>query len=210
MLGDRYPCHGKGFVELRHGYEVMHFTYNVCNGQAAYLLACNQKSYHKHIKPLKETSFTVNGQTHPFAVHLILLSQIINTQGMDNDRCLRRLMMLEELYLRGDSKVTYESPDDTKHRLQVLHGLLLHLIMSANKNKKYSSFIDHLLRDLDRIQNLHKTVPEAKKIDTYSHQRLVDAFNSLQGYCQNRGNRLASRKERVQNLIDLVRCQPGY
>ena len=113
-------------------------------------------------------------------------------------------MMLEEKLLRGSSKVTYETPDETKHHLQVLHGLFLDLSMSINHNKSSISNIQYLLRDLERVKNSPASVDKAHVIDEYSHQRLVDGFRSLEDFCKERANRLASRQQRVQNLVGLV------
>ena len=209
LAGDRYPAHGKSengkrYVELQQGYDIIQFRYNIITGRATYVLACSQQCYRQYVGSLKQNLFSRQGRTHPFAVHLILLGQAIIDRGIRNDRSLRRVMMLEEQYLRGDSKVTYESPDETKHLLQALHGLLLSLALSANENKRHLSSIEHLVQALGRIEKMQQTVGGACKIDADSHQRLEDGCRSLMDFCQNRGHRLASRQQRVQNLVSLV------
>ena len=202
--GDIYPCHGRGYVELRQSYELIQSRFNVSNGQATYMIASNDDAYRQYVAPINEQGFSIDGRTHPFAVHLILLSKAINAQGTENDKSLRRLMMLEEKYLRGSSEVTFDEPRKTKHELQVLHGLLLHLVMSTNKNSKHLSFIKNLILDLERVRKFPESIEGAFVVDPYSHERLVNGFRSLEDYCQNRGNRLASRQQRVQNLVNLV------
>ena len=188
-------------MELQQGYEIVQFRYNIITGQATYILACSQQAYRQYVGSLKEK---LKGRTHPFAVHLILLGQIIIARGVRNDRSLRRLMMLEEQYLRGDSKVTNEKPEETKHELQALHGLLLDLVISANENKRHLSSIEHLLKALGRIKEMQQSVKGAYMIDPDSHQRLEDGFRSLKDFCQNRGHRLVTRQQRAQNLVSLV------
>lgn len=191
-------------MELQQGHEIVQFRYNIVTGRATYILACSQQAYRQYASSLKRNLFSSQGRTHPFAVHLILLGQIIIDRGVRNDRSLRRVMMLEEQYLRGDSKVTYEAPDETKHQLQALHGLLLDLALSANENKRHLSSIEHLVQALSRIEKMQQTVVGAYKIDPDSHQRLEDGCRSLKDFCQNRGHRLASRQQRVQNIVSLV------
>ena len=195
---------GKRYVELQQGYEIVQFRYNIITGRATYILACSQQAYRQYVGPLKQNIFSDQGRTHPFAIHLILLGQVIIARGVRNDRSLRRLMMLEEQYLRGDSTVTYETPDETKHQLQALHGLLLDLAMSANENKRHLSSIEHLLQALGRIKEIQQSVVGAYIIEPDSHQRLEDGFRSLKDFCQNRGHRLATRQQRAQNLVSLV------
>lgn len=209
LNGDRYPEHkqgtnGKKYVELRQSYEIVKYTYDITNGRATYLLACDQRSYQQYVAPFKQNLLSIEGNTHPFSFHLILLAEVIVACGSRNDRALRRLMMLEEVYLRGNSTVTFDTPDETKHQLQVLHGLFLGIIINTNENKRHLSTIEDLIRDLDRIEKLQQSEDGAHKIDPYSQQRLVDGFKALKGYCENRGQRLASRQQRVQNLINLV------
>ena len=209
LVGDRYPLYGKAengkrYVELQQGYEIVQFRYNIITGRATYILACSQRAYRQYVGSLKQNLFSSQGTTHPLAVHLILLGQIIIDRGVRNDRSLRRLMMLEDQYLRGDSTVTFEEPEETKHHLQVLHGLLLDLVMSANENKRHLSSIEHILQALGRIKDMQRTIEGAHVIDPDSHQRLEDGFRSLNDFCQNRGHRLATRQQRAQNLVSLV------
>lgn len=209
LNGDRYPVHkistnGKKHVELRQSYEIVKYSYDITSGQATYILACNQQAYQQYVAPFKQNLLSTEQDTHPFSFHLILLAQVVVACGSRNDRALRRLMMLEKIYLRGDSAVTFDTPDETKHQLQVLHGLFLGIVLNANENKRYLSLIEDLMRDLDRIENLQQSESGAHEIDPYSQRRLVDGFKALKGYCENRGHRLASRQQRVQNLINLV------
>ena len=191
-------------MELRQGYEIVQFRYNVITGRATYILACSQTAYRQYVSSLKQNLFCRQGRTHPFAVHLILLGQVIIARGVQNDRSLRRIMMLEEQYLRGDSTVTYEEPNETKHQLQALHGLLLDLVISANQNKLHLSSIEHLDQALVRIKEMQQSVVGAYMIDPDSHQRLEAGFRSLKDLCESRARRLASRHQRAQNLVALV------
>ena len=87
------------------------------------MIASSEDAYREYVALINGQELSIDGRTHPFAVHLILLSKVINDQGTENDKSLRRLMMLEEKYLRGSSEVTFDKPKKTKHELQVLHGL---------------------------------------------------------------------------------------
>ena len=168
------------------------------------MIASSEDSYRQYVAPINGHEFSIDGRTHPFAIHLIVLAKVINAQGAENDKSLRRLMMLEEKYLRGSSEVTFDEPNTTKHELQVLHGLLLHLVMSTNKNTTHLSFIKNLMLDLERVRKFPESIGGAFVVDPYSHERLVDGFKSFEDYCKNRGNRLSSRQQRVQNLVNLV------
>lgn len=141
---------------------------------------------------------------HPFCIHLILLFKSVFVWNQELEKALGKLLYLENRSIFRPSKVTFESADETKRRLQELHRLFKDVLIRNNTNKRHIEMIASLTRDLDRILTTVRSTEDAFPIDEHDHQRIVDGFHCLKDFCLDRERRLTSRGQRVQNLIALV------
>lgn len=143
-------------------------------------------------------------RAHPFSIHLILVFKSVLERNQELEESLRKLLLLEDRSIFRKTKVTFETADDTKRRLQDLHSLFKDVLIKDNINKRSIATIDCLIRDLERLWNTVKQTDGAFPIDEHDHHRIVDGFRCLKDFCLDRERRLRSRSQRVQNLIALV------
>ena len=142
---------------------------------------------------------------HPFALHLVFLFKGALSRSVELEDLFHRLLTLETHLLRGDSRVTAETAQDTKVHLQILHGLFREMVAGENVNKRFLATANSLLSDLRRLQMLAQTGQDPYPLDEESHQRITDGLLCLKTFCEGREVRLANRSRRVENLIGLVR-----
>ena len=111
---------GKKHNELRHSYDIVNSIYDVTSGQAARLQSARLPAIRC---PFRQNLLSSERSAHSFSFHLVPLAQMVITCGSGNDRALRQLMILEKISLQGDSTITFDTPDETKHQLQVFYRL---------------------------------------------------------------------------------------
>ncbi|KAL9578563.1 MAG: hypothetical protein Q9212_005636 [Teloschistes hypoglaucus] len=191
-------------VHLHYHWQSLKFLYNVKSGRATYLLACSDKDFEYYAKALDDWKMPDGRRPHPFCIHLMLLFKSVFAWNQELENALGRLLYLENRSIFRSSKVTFESADETKRRLQELHRLFKDVLIRNNTNKRHIEMIGCLTRDLDRIWSTVRSTEDAFPIDEHDHQRIVDGFNCLKDFCLDRERRLTSRAQRVQNLIALV------
>ncbi|KAL8731095.1 MAG: hypothetical protein Q9166_003623 [cf. Caloplaca sp. 2 TL-2023] len=204
LQGDREPDIDGNTVVLKFNWQSLSFSYDLNTGRATYLLACADKDFEYYKKALGDQRLPAGRRSHPFSIHLILLFKGVLARNEELEGALRKLLLFEDRSIFRRSKVTFESGDDTKRRLQELHSLLKEVLIRDNDNKRYIATTESLIRDLDRLQQAVKTIPGAFPIDEYDHQRMVDGFHCLKSFCLDRERRLETRLQRVQNLIALT------
>ena len=168
------------------------------------MLARENDELDHYINTFKERIESVGARSHPFAFHLALLFRDVYSRNAHVGTFLRTLLLLEDQLIFDDTRVTFQDPDETKKQLQQLHSLYQDFIINQNYNNRDVATIKCLLRDLERLDKLQDT-KNTFPIDQYLHQRVIDGFLCLQDFCEDRAVRLASRTQRVQNLIGLVR-----
>ncbi len=208
LRGDRDAEIRGEIVDLKYRYESVRFLYDLKTGRATYLLACTDNDFEYYAKALEGRKLPSGRRPHPFSIHFILLFKSVLERNQCLEDSLRSLLLQEDRSIFRKSKVTFETADDTKRRLQDLHSLFKEAVISDNNNKRQIATIDCLLRDLDRLAKTVKDNPWARPIDEHDHQRIIDGFRCLKDFCQDRERRLKSRSQRVQNLIALVRLLP--
>ena len=142
---------------------------------------------------------------HPFALHLVFLFQGALSRSMELQDLFERLLTLETHLLRGDSRVTAETAQETKLHLQTLHGLFREMVAGENVNKMDLATVNCLLSELKRLQMLSHTGQDSYPLDEESHQRVTDGFLYLKSFCEGREVGFANRSRRVEKLIGLVR-----
>ncbi|KAL8992147.1 MAG: hypothetical protein Q9169_007330 [Polycauliona sp. 2 TL-2023] len=204
LQGDREPEIEGETVILKFNWQSLFFTYNLATGRASYLLACSDKDFECYMRALGDRKMPSGRRPHPFSIHLILLFKGVLNRNEEMERALRRLLLYEDRSIFRRAKVTFESGDETKRRLQELHSLFKELLIRDNGNKRYLASIDSLMRDLDRLQTTIKSAEAASPIDDYDHQRMMDGFRCLKSFCLDRERRISTRLQRVQNLIALT------
>lgn len=204
LRGDREPqIHGET-VRLIINWESLSFSYDINTGRATYLLACTDKDFEPYKTALGDQRLPAGRRPHPFSIHLVLLFQCVLSRNEELEAALRKLLLLEDRSIHQRTKVTFESGDDTKRRLQELHSIFRQILIRENDNKRYIATTNSLIRDLHRLQKAVKSTRGAFPIDEDDHQRMLDGFNCLKSFCQDREWRLETRLQRVQNLIALV------
>ncbi|KAL8949444.1 MAG: hypothetical protein Q9222_004450 [Ikaeria aurantiellina] len=204
LLENRTPEIDGENVRLKAQWQSLRFSYNMKTGQATYLLACTDDDFEYYMKALGHPKLPIGRRPHPFSIHLILLFKGVLARNDELEEALRRLLYLENRSIFQESKVTFDSGEETKRRLQDLHSLFKDILIRDNNNKRYIATIDSIFRDLERLRSAVRSSPEACPIDENDHQRMVDGFHCLKSFCQDRERRLKSRLQRVQNLIALV------
>ncbi|KAL8932780.1 MAG: hypothetical protein Q9216_006678, partial [Gyalolechia sp. 2 TL-2023] len=204
LRGDRDPEISGGTVNLTYRYQSVRFLYNIHTGRATYLLACSEESFEYYARALEGRKMPAGRRAHPFSIHLILLFKSVLERNQELEESLRKLLLLEDRSIFRKTKVTFETADDTKRRLQDLHSLFKDVLIRENNNKRQIATIDCLIRDLDRLRTTVKQTDGAFPIDEHDHQRIIDGFHCLKDFCQDRERRLKGRSQRVQNLIALT------
>ncbi|KAL8903619.1 MAG: hypothetical protein Q9171_007343 [Xanthocarpia ochracea] len=205
LQGEHEPKIQGETVVLNFKWQSLSFSYNLVTGHASYLLACSNKDFEYYKTGLDNRKLPAGRHPHPFSLHLFLLFKGVLLRSEAIEDALKRLLIYEDRSIFQRSKVTFESGDETKHRLQELHSLFKELMIRENNNKRYIASIESLICDLHRLQKAIKSTAGSLQIDDYDHQRMLDGFDCLKSFCLDRERRIATRSRRVENLIALVR-----
>ena len=159
-------------------YQSLKFQYNFQTGRGAYLLACNDDTdFQYYIAALEDQTNIMRKRLHPFALHLIFLFKSVLAQSRELEEMLRRVLAHEKRLLFSSQEVTPEAANVTKGKLQALHSLFGDLLIRSNNNKRNISIAKCLINDMERLEKLGKTVPDAHAIDPRCHQRIVGKCN---------------------------------
>ncbi|KAI4235236.1 MAG: hypothetical protein LQ349_003311 [Xanthoria aureola] len=204
LQGDREPQIEGDTVIYKFKWQSLTFSYNMFTGRASYLLACSDENFEAYKKAVGDRRLPAGRRPHPFSLHLILLFKGILARSEQLEETLRRLLSYEDQIIYRRTKVTFESGDATKLRLQELHSLFKDLLIHANTNKRYMASVNSLVRDLDRLQKTTKSTAGTFPIDDHDHRRMSDGFHCLKSFCLDRERRIETRLRRVQNLIALT------
>lgn len=207
LQGDREPQIEGDTVKFKFNWESLTFSYNLFTGRASYLLACSNKDFESYKKAVGDRRLPAGRHPHPFSIHLILLFKGVLARNEELEVALRRLLLCEDRSIFRRGKVTFESGDTTKQRLQELHSLFKELLIRENSNKRYIASVESLILDLGRLQETIKSTAGTFPIDDYDHRRMSDGFHCLKSFCLDRERRIETRLRRVQNLIALVRTK---
>ncbi|KAL9595938.1 MAG: hypothetical protein Q9179_004791 [Wetmoreana sp. 5 TL-2023] len=191
-------------VHLHYQWQSLRFLYNLKTGRATYLLSCSDEDFEYYSNALEHWKMPTGRRPHPFSIHLVLCFKSVFAWNKQLEDALGKLLYLENRSIFRPSRVTFESADDTKRRLQELHSLYKDLLIRNNTNKRHIEMINCLTQDLDRILTTVKSTEGAFPIDEHDHQRIIDGFKCLKDFCLDRERRLTSRAQRVQNLIALT------
>ena len=196
---------GRDPNHMFHHYSTLRFQYNVRNGQTTYQMFRAEDDLNDYRDQPPNLEVLTQAFMHPFALHLVFLFKGALSRSMKLEDLFQRLLALERQLLRQDSHVTAETAQDTKVRLQTLHGLFREMVAGINVNKMDLATTNSLLSDLKRLQMLAQTGQDPYPLDEESHQRVTDGLLCLKSFCEGREVRLANRSRRLENLISLVR-----
>jgi hypothetical protein len=144
---------------------------------------------------------------HPFSLHLALMFDIISAKGDLMDNNLKTLLSIEEQILNGNL-IAMKVVEELGNYSQELHVLSRDMILLEQHNDRDLSNVRNLLNDMDRLEKEANKLGEEYAIDRSLHDKTSDGLLCLQDFCIDRDRRLKNRKQRVQNLIALVRHIP--
>lgn len=188
---------------------IVHFKYNIQNGRASYLLACQEDEFRSYVSLLDDDLIDAKAGLHPFAIHLVILYQHCVKRGAVIEELLQSLFRVESEYFSSDDwNITAQNANETRSRLKELHSLFRNLVIQENNCKCVLAVFQRLSKDLDRITALVQSGKGFYNIEQQNHSRIVDSFLYLQGIYQDRATRLSTRKERVNNSIAYVCTVP--
>lgn len=199
LRGDREPKIEGDTVMLKYNWQTLTFSYDLITGRAAYLLACSDSDSECYVKGLGDRKLPAGRQPHPFGIHLILLFKAVLNSNEKLKDVFRGLILCEDRSIFQRSKVTFESGDATKRRLQELHSFSRELFMCDNTNKRYIASVESLMRDLERLHKAIRSTAQALPIDEYDHQRMVDGFHYLRSFCFDRERRINTRLQSAKS-----------
>ncbi|KAL8813248.1 MAG: hypothetical protein Q9223_007087 [Gallowayella weberi] len=165
LQGDREPQIDGETVTLGYKWESLSFSYSFSSGRATYLLACSDEEFQSYKEAIGDQKLPEGERPHPFSIHLVLLFKGVVARNEELETALRRLLLFEDRSIFRRSRVTFESPDDTKGRLQELHSLFKEMLIRKNSNTRYIAITDALIRDLDRLQKAVQSTTGALPID---------------------------------------------
>ena len=117
---------------------------------------------------------------------------------------LKSLLLIEDSLLAG-SLMAMKSLDQFRQQAQELHELSRSMIISEHYNDRDLSNLRNLLGDMERLEKEGNKLGGGCEVDFDSHERMKDGLLCLLDFCMDRTRRLNNRKQRVQNLIGLVK-----
>jgi hypothetical protein len=137
-------------------------------------------------------------------IHTVIMYCVIIRRKETMEQALKQLLTIERKLLDG-SLIAMEILEQFGEHIQTLHEMSRALIILEHYNERSMSTIGNLLKDLDRLRQRslasgHETALRAEAIE-----RVRDGLSCLQDFCSDQSRRLRNRKQRVQNLITLVR-----
>lgn len=160
----------------------------------------------KMVKNISENCKANGDQLHLFTLHLAIMYQIISDRNGGALQDIKALLAIENDVLDG-SLISMNILGEFRVYIQQLHELSRNLVIFEHYNDRDKSTLGNLLKDMDRLERETNKLGNEYAIDADAHERTKDGFLCLQDFCIDRSRRLHNRKQRVQNLITLVRFQ---
>jgi hypothetical protein len=154
------------------------------------------------IRRLERLSAIQSLSLHPFWCHFVLLYHVVDTRNKPLNNSFHKLLAIESQLFDG-SLIKTRPADGFGPQVQDLHEILRSLITLEHSNESDYSLIGKILMDLDLLSR--ESSFEVKfAFDAESEAHLQRAFLSLQHVCEDRRRRCKNRKQRAQNLVELV------
>jgi hypothetical protein len=156
------------------------------------------------IRRFEKLSETRSFFLHPFWSHFVLLYHVIDTRNKPLDNSFHKLLAIESQLLDG-TLIKTRPADGFQQQVQDLHEILRALITLEHSNEYDYSLIGKILLDLDLLTQECSSLGAKFAIDAETESRIKSAFLCLQHICEDRKRRCKNRKQRAQNLVELVR-----
>jgi hypothetical protein len=144
---------------------------------------------------------------HPFSLHLAMMFDTICAKSDMMEKNLMTLLSIERQILNG-YLIAMKLIKELSNYSQDLHVLSRDMIILEEHNDRDLSNVRNLLNDIGRLEKEANKLREEYAIDGSLHDQTSDGLLCLQDFCIDRDRRLKNRKQRVQNLIALVRHIP--
>lgn len=141
---------------------------------------------------------------HPFSLHLAMMFDTFCAKSDMIENNLKTLLSIERQILNG-SLIAMKLIKELGNYSQELHVLSRDMILLEAHNDRDLSNVRNLLNDMGRLEKEANKLGEEYAIDRSLHEQTSDGLLCLQDFCVDRDRRLKNRKQRVQNLIALVR-----
>ena len=180
------------------------FRYSLRNKKAIYLLGDAPRTTEDTVQGFSELAQEREESVHPFALHLVIVRAAIILRDATMMYDLKSLLLIEDSLLAG-SLMAMKSLDQFRQQAQELHELSRSMIISEHYNDRDLSNLRNLLRDMERLEKEGNKLGGGCEVDFDSHERMKDGLLCLLDFCMDRTRRLNNRKQRVQNLIGLVK-----
>ncbi|KAK2759941.1 hypothetical protein FQN54_002677 [Arachnomyces sp. PD_36] len=152
---------------------------------------------------LEETSSTQTFPLHPFWILLTLLYHVIDTRKTRPQETFTKLLAIESHLLDG-SLVKMESIGEFGQHIQDLHEILRTFTTFEHSNELDLSLMDDILVDIELLSREACSLGEEYALAPTSEARLKNAFLCLRRLCKERDRKFRNRKQRTQNLVQLL------
>lgn len=156
------------------------------------------------LKSLENASKQGHMSLHPFCIHFVIMYYMTKWRDLPLNKSSDRLFNIESQLLDG-SLIKSTTIEGFEKHLQDLHETSRTLITLQHSNERDLSLIGKIIGDLKNFAD-QLSVFEKRTINTApSEIRIREAFESLKNSCEERSRKLNNRRQRSQNLIELVR-----
>lgn len=182
----------------------LYFRYTLEDKESVYMLGNGRKGAEKMVKRLSDNCKINGDQLHPFTLHLAIMYKVISERNEGVLRVIKTLLAIENHVLDG-SLISMNILGEFRAYVQQLHEISRQLIIIEHYNDRDKSTVGSLLKDMDRLERETNKLGNEYAIDADVHERAKDGLLCLQDFCMDRVRRLHNLKQRVQNLITLVR-----
>jgi hypothetical protein len=134
---------------------------------------------------------------------------VIETRSRPLEGAFDKLLAVESQLLDG-SLVRTRPTDGFGQHIQDLHEILRKLITLEHSNEHDLSLIDNILADMCLLSKEASSLGSEYTLDPDSEARLKNAFLCLRHICEERSRKFKNRKQRAQNIVELVRVADDF
>ena len=140
---------------------------------------------------------------HPLWTHLIILCYVTGGRDLPLKTCSQRLFAVEAQLLDG-SLISMAIIEGFEKHIQGLHEILRTFITLQHSYDRDVSLINKIIVDLGRLSGDPVRLDKERTFELNTGSRMKDAFLYLRYSCEENCRKLNNRRQRSQNLIELV------
>jgi hypothetical protein len=140
---------------------------------------------------------------HPLWIHLVIFYCVIGGRDLPFKTCSQRLFAIEAQLLDG-SLIGMATIEGFEKHIQGLHEILRTLITLQHSYDRDISLINKMIVDLGRLSEDPVLLDKERTFDSNTETRMRDAFLYLRYSCEENCRKLSNRRQRSQNLVELV------